>query len=64
MFDRANAVKFWQMIGRGTRYQRDFWAGQDKSEFLIFDHWGNFERFESGYESKSTSQRKSLAQNL
>ena len=36
-------VKFWQMIGRGTRLCKDlFGPGQDKSEFLIFDHWGNF----------------------
>lgn len=36
-------VKFWQMIGRGTRLCNDlFGPGQDKSEFLIFDHWGNF----------------------
>ena len=39
-------VKFWQMIGRGTRLSEDLYGpGQDKSEFLIFDHWGNFERF-------------------
>lgn len=36
-------VKFWQMIGRGTRLCKDlFGPGKDKSEFLIFDHWGNF----------------------
>ncbi len=36
-------VKFWQMIGRGTRLCKDlFGPGQDKTEFLIFDHWGNF----------------------
>jgi type I restriction enzyme R subunit len=36
-------VKFWQMIGRGTRLCKDlFGLGKDKSEFLIFDHWGNF----------------------
>ncbi len=36
-------VKFWQMIGRGTRLCKDlFGPGQDKSEFLIFDHWANF----------------------
>lgn len=36
-------VKFWQMIGRGTRLCKDlFGPGLDKSEFLIFDHWGNF----------------------
>jgi type I restriction enzyme R subunit len=36
-------VKFWQMIGRGTRLCKGlFGPGKDKSEFLIFDHWGNF----------------------
>ena len=36
-------VKFWQMIGRGTLLCKDlFGPGKDKSEFLIFDHWGNF----------------------
>ncbi|MBN8506533.1 MAG: DEAD/DEAH box helicase family protein [Burkholderiales bacterium] len=36
-------VKFWQMIGRGTRLCKDlFGPNKDKSEFLIFDHWGNF----------------------
>ena len=36
-------VKFWQMIGRGTRLCKDlFGHGVDKSEFLIFDHWDNF----------------------
>jgi type I restriction enzyme R subunit len=36
-------VKFWQMIGRGTRLCKDLLGpGLDKSEFLIFDHWDNF----------------------
>jgi type I restriction enzyme R subunit len=36
-------VKFWQMIGRGTRLCKNlFGPGKDKSEFLIFDHWENF----------------------
>jgi type I restriction enzyme R subunit len=34
-------VKFWQMIGRGTRLCPDlFGMGKHKSEFFIFDHWG------------------------
>lgn len=37
-------VKFWQMIGRGTRLCENLLGqGQDKKEFYIFDHWGNFE---------------------
>ncbi|CCG40423.1 DEAD/DEAH box helicase family protein [Magnetospirillum molischianum] len=40
-------VKFWQMIGRGTRLCENlFGPGQDKTVFRIFDHWGNFEYFE------------------
>lgn len=39
-------VKFWQMIGRGTRLCANlFGPGSDKTHFRIFDHWGNFERF-------------------
>src|SRR5688572_16404612 len=36
-------VKFWQMIGRGTRLRRDLYGpGRHKTEFLIFDFWKNF----------------------
>jgi type I restriction enzyme R subunit len=37
-------IKFWQMIGRGTRLCENlFGSGRDKLRFRIFDHWGNFE---------------------
>lgn len=56
-------VKFWQMIGRGTRLCPDlFGAGQDKSVFRIFDHWGNFARFEMGYQPAQPTQSKALTQ--
>ena len=56
-------VKFWQMIGRGTRLCADlFGPGQDKSVFRIFDHWGNFTRFEVGYKLAEPTQGKPLAQ--
>lgn len=56
-------VKFWQMIGRGTRIRKDlFGPGQDKTIFRIFDHWGNFERFDMGYQTAEPTQRKSLMQ--
>lgn len=56
-------VKFWQMIGRGTRLKEDlFGSGQDKTVFRIFDHWGNFARFEEGYKPAEPTQTKSLAQ--
>jgi len=56
-------VKFWQMIGRGTRLCKDlFGPGQDKSIFRIFDHWGNFERFDMGYRPAEPTQSKPLLQ--
>lgn len=39
-------IKFWQMIGRGTRLCPDlFGPGQHKKDFLIFDYYRNFEYF-------------------
>lgn len=35
-------VKFWQMIGRGTRKWTDPVSGEVKKDFLIIDHWSNF----------------------
>lgn len=56
-------VKFWQMIGRGTRLREDlFGPGQNKKIFRIFDHWGNFERFEMGYRPAEPAQSKPLIQ--
>lgn len=45
--------KFWQMVGRGTRLCENLIDGRDKTEFLIFDFFGNFERF-----SKETKPEK------
>ena len=56
-------VKLWQMVGRGTRLCPDlFGPGKDKTVFRIFDHWGNFERFEMGYQPAEPQQSKSLLQ--
>jgi type I restriction enzyme R subunit len=63
-------VKFWQMIGRGTRLRPglfinpDTGAREDKSEFLIFDHWGNFEYFGENPPEVEPSNQKSLLQKL
>lgn len=38
-------VKFWQMIGRGTRLHTDVSTGEIKRDFLIIDHWKNFAYF-------------------
>jgi type I restriction enzyme R subunit len=39
-------VKFWQMIGRGTRLYTDPRTGETKRDFLIIDHWKNFAYFQ------------------
>ncbi|WP_238322905.1 MULTISPECIES: DEAD/DEAH box helicase family protein [Pseudoalteromonas] len=58
-------VKFWQMIGRGTRLCKDLYGvGMDKSHFLIFDHWENFSYFDENPEEIDPSQSKSLTQKL
>ena len=58
-------VKFWQMIGRGTRLSKDlFGPGQDKTAFRIFDHWGNFKRFETSYRPANPKSSNSLVQNV
>ncbi len=56
-------VKFWQMIGRGTRLRPNlFGQGKHKTEFLIFDHYGNFEFFEQEYQEPEDTGSKSLLQ--
>lgn len=56
-------VKFWQMIGRGTRLCENlFGKGKHKTEFLIFDHYGNFEFFEEEYKEPEDTGGKSLLQ--
>jgi type I restriction enzyme R subunit len=59
-------IKFWQMIGRGTRLCKDlFGPGLDKKKFLIFDHWGNFEYFDEHYtEAETNGNNKSVQQVL
>jgi type I restriction enzyme, R subunit len=58
-------AKFWQMIGRGTRLCPDlFGPGKDKTEFRIFDHWGNFEYFDELKEEAEPARSKSLAEQL
>src|SRR5690606_18704796 len=58
-------VKFWQMIGRGTRLCENlFGPGRHKEAFRIFDHWGNFEYFDERYTPKEPSAQKSLLQRL
>ncbi len=60
-------VKFWQMIGRGTRLCAGLYGYDDngkpldKQKFHIFDHWGNFDITRHTEEAEVTTT-KSLAQ--
>lgn len=61
-------VKFWQMIGRGTRLCLGLFGTdedghpRDKQKFRIFDHWGNFDFHELQIEEAEINPSKSLAQ--
>jgi len=56
-------VKFWQMIGRGTRLCPNlFGPGKHKTEFLIFDHYDNFTYFNEEYKEPGDVSSKSLLQ--
>lgn len=58
-------VKFWQMIGRGTRLRENlFGPGKHKTEFQIFDHWENFKYFEESYQEVEPAKQVSLLQRL
>lgn len=58
-------VKFWQMVGRGTRKCDNlFGIGQHKNKFLIFDHWDNFEYFKIEHDEEEVRQSKSQSQKL
>jgi len=58
-------IKFWQMIGRGTRpnaackYKNRLPNGE-KDHFLILDHWKNFEYFNLNPEGKKEYLSESL----
>ncbi len=58
-------VKFWQMVGRGTRLSPDLYGpGQPKTHFLIFDHWGNFDYFDMDPPEDEGRPSKSLCEKL
>ena len=58
-------VKFWQMIGRGTRLSENLYGiGEDKKEFLIFDHFGNFEYFDENPTESEKPATKPFMQRL
>jgi type I restriction enzyme R subunit len=53
-------VKFWQMIGRGTRLWHDPQTGKRKESFLIFDFWNNFTYFNMNPEGEIASPTEPL----
>lgn len=58
-------IKFWQMIGRGTRLSKDiFDIGEDKTTFYIFDWCGNFEFFDENPRGNEALPQISLSERL
>ena len=58
-------VKFWQMIGRGTRLCKNLLAsGKDKEHFVIFDNYENFEFFGENPEGYVPKEQPSLYERL
>ncbi len=58
-------VKFWQMIGRGTRLCENlFGSGKHKEKFYIFDHGGNFTYFDEHPQQIKLNRQKSLLEKL
>lgn len=58
-------IKFWQMIGRGTRLSKDiFDIGEDKKTFYIFDWCGNFEYFDENPRGNEALPQISLSEKL
>ena len=58
-------IKFWQMIGRGTRHERickhKEWLPFGKKEyFLIFDFWNNFDYFNMHPAGKEVSPSEAV----
>ena len=58
-------IKFWQMIGRGTRLCKNlFGPGKDKKEFYIFDWCNNFDYFDAHPQGAEAVHVKSLTERL
>lgn len=55
-------IKFWQMLGRGTRLCTDlFGPGMDKQDFRVFDFCGNFDFFREHPEGIAGSDSEPLS---
>lgn len=67
-----SAVKFWQMIGRGTRLcpgifgipENEEDKSKDKQYFLVFDYCGNFDFFGVNPDGLETKQPKPISQRI
>lgn len=57
-------VKFWQMLGRGTRTWTDPKNGQKKADFLVIDHWDNFDYFQVNKDGRSAAVSEPLPSRL
>ena len=58
-------IKFWQMIGRGTRLCPDLYGiGEDKTGFYIFDCCKNFEFFAEDKKGIETGLSESLTEKI
>lgn len=57
-------VKFWQMLGRGTRIWTDPVSGEKKADFLVIDHWDNFDYFQVNKDGRAGSVSEPLPARL
>jgi type I restriction enzyme R subunit len=57
-------VKFWQMLGRGTRAWTDPVNGQKKADFLVIDHWDNFDYFQVNRDGRAGAVSEPLPSRL
>lgn len=57
-------VKFWQMLGRGTRTWTDPVSGQKKADFLVIDHWDNFDYFQVNRDGREGAVSEPLPSRL
>jgi type I restriction enzyme, R subunit len=64
LFKRIRSkIKFWQMLGRGTRLCENlFGEGQNKTHFIIFDYLGNFDFFRVNKDGILGNEAQSLSE--
>jgi len=57
-------MKFWQMLGRGTRIWTDPVTGEKKADFLVIDHWDNFDYFQVNRDGRAAAVSERLPSRL